>query len=180
MSSQSATPSTNGQHPDSSPSDTSVKNRADRAREEDMDVALLKQGGIYEVEGTTGQAYRVDITEQSCTCPDSQNRNPNGGCKHIRRVELELDQGTIPRPDGKLPIPISRTDEVDDHDGAPPSDVNYQQERAAIIDAIQDREEEIARLQSEIEALEFVTDTLKAITDPATEFSLDEIRPEDY
>lgn len=144
-----------------------------RARREDMDIALLKQGGIYAVTGVSGQTYRVDITDKSCTCPDAQERDPQGGCKHVRRVKLELDWGTIPRPDGKLPARALEMVPVDESDKSVVSDADYQQERAAIIDVIQEREEEIAHLQSEIEALEFVTDVLETIADPDAEFSLD-------
>ena len=145
-----------------------------------MTVALLKQGGRYEVEGVSGQTYRVDISDQSWSYPDSRKRDPAGGCKHVRRVDLELEQGTIPRPDGKLPISASRTDAAGGRDGAAPPDGDHHQERAPLIDAIRNREDEIARLQAEIDALEFVTDTLETIADPDADFSLDAIRPEDH
>ena len=145
-----------------------------------MDVALLKQGGIYAVTGESGQSYRVDITEKSCTCPDSQDRDPENGCKHVRRVAIEIEEETVPGPDGKLPMSALETTV---HDAGVDSDLdedlddaNYQQAEAAVIDAIQGREEEIARLQSEIEALEFVTQTLSTIRDPDAVFSLDTIR----
>lgn len=141
-----------------------------------MDVALLKQGGIYSVTGESGETYTVDLIDKTCSCPDYQDREPEGGCKHVRRVAIEVDEETVPRPDGKLPMSalITSTQESDDYDAR--EDADYQQAEAAIIDAIQDREEEIARLQSEIEALEFVTDTLETIRNPNEEFSLDAIR----
>lgn len=180
MSSQSAAPSATDQQPSPAHDDTPGDRRAAHARDEDMTVALLKQGGIYEVKGASGQTYRVDISDQSCTCPDSQKRDPDGGCKHVRRVDLELEQDTIPRPDGKLPASSRATESVTDHDGAAPSQPEDHPERSAIIDAIRDREDELARLQAEIDALEFVTDTLETIADPDADFSLDAIRPEDH
>lgn len=180
VSSQSAAPSATGQQPEPAPDDTADDRRAARARDEDMTVALLKQGGLYEVEGASGQTYRVDISDQSCSCPDSQKRDPDGGCKHVRRVDLELEQDTIPRPDGTLPTPASPTDADGGRDGAAPPDGDSPRERAALIDAIRNREDELARLQAEIDALEFVTDTLETIADPDADFSLDTIRPEDH
>lgn len=140
-----------------------------------MDVALLKQGGIYSVTGESGETYTIDIIDETCTCPDYQDREPEGGCKHVRRVAIEVEDETVPRPDGKLPTSALTTSAQGAHNDVR-DDADYQQAEAAIIDAIQDREEETARLQSEIEALEFVTDTLEAIRDPDEDFSLDAIR----
>jgi hypothetical protein len=150
--------------------------RDERARSETMDIALLKQGGIYSVTSESGETYTVDIIDDTCTCPDYQDREPEDGCKHVRRVAIEVEEETVPRPDGKLPTSALTTSpqEADDNDARNAAD--YRQAEAAIIDAIQDREEEIARIQSEIEALEFVTDTLGVVRDPDEEFSLDAIR----
>ncbi len=61
------------------------------------------KGGRYEVEAASGNRYEVDIIGQSCTCPDWQQRAPDKGCKHMRRVDHEIKQGQVPRPDGQLP-----------------------------------------------------------------------------
>jgi len=37
--------------------------------------------------------YTVDLREPACTCDDYRYREPEGGCKHIRRVQME--QGEI-------------------------------------------------------------------------------------
>jgi len=42
--------------------------RERRAREEEMDVSLLKKGGVYEVYSESGNTYRVDIAGGTCTC----------------------------------------------------------------------------------------------------------------
>lgn len=76
--------------------------RTERARTEDMVVALRRSGGIYTVRGESGTTYRVDICTTDCTCPDQQRRSVER-CKHIRRVELELRNRTVPTPDGRLP-----------------------------------------------------------------------------
>jgi uncharacterized Zn finger protein len=68
-----------------------------------MDVSLLQKGGIYEVQSESGNIYEVDIASKTCTCPDFKKRNPSGGCKHLRRADLEVRSGNVPRPDGRLP-----------------------------------------------------------------------------
>ncbi|WP_240756950.1 hypothetical protein [Natronorubrum bangense] len=68
-----------------------------------MDVSLLQKGGIYEVQSESGNIYEVDIASKTCTCPDFTKRNPSGGCKHLRRADLEIRSGNVPRPDGRLP-----------------------------------------------------------------------------
>lgn len=77
--------------------------RTRRACEEAMDVSLLKKGGVYEVHAASGNFYAVDVVAKTCTCLDWQRREPEGGCKHMRRVDIEIKAGRIPRPDGRLP-----------------------------------------------------------------------------
>jgi len=55
--------------------------------------------------GASGNRYEVDVIDKSCTCPDWQQRSPEGGCKHLRRVDHEIKRGRVPRPDGRLPSP---------------------------------------------------------------------------
>ena len=83
--------------------DTELDPRTRRAREEDMDVSMLAKGGVYEVHSQSGNIYEVDVVSSSCTCPDWQDRKPEGGCKHLRRVDVEIKAGAAPRPDGHLP-----------------------------------------------------------------------------
>ena len=63
--------------------------RTKRAANESMDVLLLSKGGRYEVQSASGNWYEVDVTDESCTCPDWQQRSSEGGCKHLRRVDHE-------------------------------------------------------------------------------------------
>jgi len=51
---------------------------------------------FYEVVSQSGNTYLVDAREKSCTCPDAQQRDPGGGCKHIRRVEIVRGERVIP------------------------------------------------------------------------------------
>lgn len=76
--------------------------RTRRARTEDMLVALRKTGGIYTVRGESGNTYRVDIATEECSCPDYRKTSTER-CKHLRRVEIEIQNGTVPTPDGRLP-----------------------------------------------------------------------------
>lgn len=69
--------------------------RAERAREEPMTVRPLRDGR-YVVE-TDGGTYVVDAERETCTCPDHAIRGAR--CKHLRRVALEIDGGTVPAPD---------------------------------------------------------------------------------
>lgn len=80
--------------------------RTRRAVDEPMTVSLLAKGGQYEVASASGNRYDVDIIGKSCTCPDWQQRTPEGGCKHMRRVDYEIKQGRVPRPDGRLPTEL--------------------------------------------------------------------------
>jgi len=79
--------------------------RTKRAVAEAMDISLLSKGGRYEVQSASGNRYEVDVVAESCACPDWQQRSPEGGCKHLRRVDHEIKRGRVPRPDGRLPSP---------------------------------------------------------------------------
>ncbi len=65
-----------------------------------MDVRFASVGATYEVVSESGNTYTVDIETETCTCPDWEQRQPAGGCKHLRRVDLEIRTGITPAPDG--------------------------------------------------------------------------------
>ncbi|WP_435182147.1 hypothetical protein [Halorussus sp. AFM4] len=77
--------------------------RTKRAQTEEMDISLLRKGGVYEVQSASGNTYEVDVASKTCTCPDFTKRQPSGGCKHLRRADIEIQSGNVPRPDGRLP-----------------------------------------------------------------------------
>ncbi len=77
--------------------------RTRRARTEPMAVSLLRTGGRYEVRVASGRVYAVDMRLPACTCSDWYYREPDGGCKHLRRVDLEIKAGCIAGPTGELP-----------------------------------------------------------------------------
>ncbi|NLV05910.1 hypothetical protein GOC83_07130 [Haloarcula rubripromontorii] len=72
--------------------------RTKRAKQEDIDVSFLAKPGRYEVHSASDSRYEVDVLEETCSCPDVAER-----CKHLRRVDIEINAERVPRPDGKLP-----------------------------------------------------------------------------
>ena len=86
-------------------SEDNLDPRTKRAVAETMDVSLLSKVGRYEVQSAPGNRYKVDVIDESCTCPDWQQRSPKGGCKHLRRVDHEIKRVRVPQPDGRLPFP---------------------------------------------------------------------------
>ena len=151
--------------------------RSQRARTEEMDVSLLRRGGVYEVRSTSGNIYAVNILEKSCTCPDHRENEPTGGCKHLRRVDHELHAGFLPRPDGKLPtnhrmtgghsVRVSRDqyrNGANSGDSQDEGDGSHERESphtgVQLASGMQQREEEIAQIDAELQALQFVSDVL--------------------
>lgn len=145
--------------------------RGKRAREDDMDIALLHRGGCYEVDSASDSTYEVDLLDETCTCPDYQNPDTPTLCKHIQRVQLELDAGRIPRPDGRLPETALSEHSLDDESGV--------HLVATLRTKIREREERIATLQAEIQALQFVYDVADAIGD-GEEFDLKQIMADEH
>ena len=75
--------------------------RTRRAITETMDILFVGLGR-YVVHSGSGNRYEIDTFEDSCTCPDWQDSATPGRCKHIRRVDMEIRAGTVPRPDGRV------------------------------------------------------------------------------
>lgn len=75
-----------------------MDDRSARAWTEAMAVRPVG-GGIYEVEGQSGNTYAVDLTDGRCTCPDHAFRGER--CKHLRRTALEVSRREVPPP-GKV------------------------------------------------------------------------------
>jgi len=51
---------------------------------------------MYRVVGENGGTYTVDARLGACECPDWQYREPEGGCKHMRRVQFATGDRPIP------------------------------------------------------------------------------------
>lgn len=81
---------------ETAPDIESLDERSRRAWTESMAVRPLRDGR-YAIEGTTGATYVVDLRQSDCSCPDNEIRGEL--CKHIRRVAIEINHGTIPAPD---------------------------------------------------------------------------------
>lgn len=52
--------------------------------------------GLYAVTASSGREYRVDPDLGACECADHQYHEPEGGCKHVRRVRYELGYDALP------------------------------------------------------------------------------------
>jgi len=57
-----------------------------RALTECMTVLDADAPGFYTVTTESGREYTVDARGGSCSCPDAEYRDPEGGCKHVRRA----------------------------------------------------------------------------------------------
>ena len=145
--------------------------RATRAREDDMDVALVHRGGCYEVDSASGNTYEVDLLDETCSCPDHQNPKTPTPCKHVQRVQLELNAGQIPRPDGRLPQTALSVHSLGDEPSA--------HFVGTLRTRIREREDRIATLEAEIQALQFVCDVADAVGGDE-EFELKQILSDEY
>ena len=71
-----------------------VDARTLRAASEHMTVIEEAQA-LFSVTTQSGSEYTVDLREPACTCPDFEYRSEQlgeQGCKHIRRVRIEVGQ----------------------------------------------------------------------------------------
>ena len=51
---------------------------------------------MYVVTTESGRSYTVDVRHGMCGCPDAEQRDPEGGCKHVRRVEFATGERPLP------------------------------------------------------------------------------------
>ncbi len=52
--------------------------------------------GIFRVVSQSGSTYTVDLQLGACSCPDSERRDPAGGCKHVRRAAFATGERGVP------------------------------------------------------------------------------------
>ncbi|MEA5387137.1 hypothetical protein VB779_08750 [Haloarculaceae archaeon H-GB11] len=94
-------------------SNTDLDERDRRALEQYLTV-LPAEGraagapDLYTVVSQSGKSYLVDLRLGRCECPDAEHRDPDGGCKHVRRVEFAT---------GARPVPGDADVTVDSHLG---------------------------------------------------------------
>ena len=69
--------------------------------------------GLYLVVSESGAEYLVDARGRRCDCPDAEHRDPDGGCKHVRRVAFATGVRPTPATDG-LDVDPQLGDHVDD------------------------------------------------------------------
>jgi predicted nucleic acid-binding Zn finger protein len=50
---------------------------------------------IVTVTSASGSTYDVDVRAGACSCPDARHRDPDGGCKHVRRARVALGRDTV-------------------------------------------------------------------------------------
>lgn len=81
-----------------------AERRAVRARTERM-VVVPEVGsnetaiGLYTVHTESTATYTVELGEiGDCDCPDAIHRDPDGGCKHYRRVRMLVETTPLPGP----------------------------------------------------------------------------------
>lgn len=52
--------------------------------------------GLAIVTSESGSSYTVDMDTGTCGCPDSEHRDPAGGCKHVRRARIATGRRPVP------------------------------------------------------------------------------------
>lgn len=79
----------------------SIDRRTKRARFEAMEIVLARPAtaerdgkvNVTNVSKSEPSTYTITVDDTAdvvdCTCPDWTRREPDGGCKHMRRVESE-------------------------------------------------------------------------------------------
>lgn len=51
---------------------------------------------LFLVVSESGSEYLVDRRTERCGCPDAEHRDPDGGCKHVRRVAFATGARPVP------------------------------------------------------------------------------------
>jgi hypothetical protein len=50
---------------------------------------------IVTVTSASGSTYDVDVRAGACSCADARHREPEGGCKHVRRARVALGRDVV-------------------------------------------------------------------------------------
>ena len=88
-----------------------VDARTVRAAREHMTV-IEEARAMFSVTTQSGSEYTVDLREGVCSCPDFTHREPEGGCKHLRRTRIEVGQVDTDALEARL---ASTADDLDDN-----------------------------------------------------------------
>ena len=72
-------------------------------------TVTAREPSTYHIESASGATYIVHFPSESgdsagdgeatCSCPDHANHPAESGCKHLRRVKLDIACGELPQPD---------------------------------------------------------------------------------
>lgn len=74
-----------------------IDQRTRRACEQSMTVIPHGgRSGMFDVYSESGNEYVVDLRDGVCECGDFIHREPQGGCKHQRRVRIEFGITDVP------------------------------------------------------------------------------------
>ena len=98
---------------------TDLADRTVRALTDDL-LVVADAPGLYRVYGKDGDEYTVNAETGACTCPDTEYRDPDGGCKHVRRVEFHTGERAVPAwvdRDAVDPLLVKRLADSVDGDG---------------------------------------------------------------
>lgn len=82
-----------------------IEPRTERACRESMTVVPKGDGTATVYSGETSQ-YTVNLVAGTCSCPDHEHNEPAGGCKHLRRTEMEAGIRDIPDLPGRTDVEI--------------------------------------------------------------------------
>lgn len=77
--------------------------RGERAKREPMLIVPVIEdegtaGHDYYIFSASGSTYHANPNDTWCDCPDMENHQPDAGCYHVQRVQMELMEGRVPAP----------------------------------------------------------------------------------
>ena len=118
-----------------------VEPRTVRAATEHMTV-IEEAPALFSVTTQSGSEYTVDLREGVCSCPDYRNREPEGGCKHVRRTRMEVGQVDVETLASELEQTASELEMSAEQLEQQAQDLS---EEASTLEAAIDRLQEVAR-----------------------------------
>ncbi|QLG50236.1 hypothetical protein [Natrinema halophilum] len=118
-----------------------VEPRTVRAATEHMTV-IEEAPALFSVTTQSGSEYTVDLREGVCSCHDYRNREPEGGCKHLRRTRMEVGQVDVETLTAELERTASELEMSAEQLEQKAQNFN---EEASSLEAAIDRLQEVAR-----------------------------------
>lgn len=118
-----------------------VEPRTIRAATEHMTV-IEEAPAMFSVTTQSGSEYTVDLREGVCSCPDYRNREPEDGCKHLRRTRIEMGQVDVESLEEELERTASELEMSAEELESRAQEIS---EQAAVLENAIDRLQEVAR-----------------------------------